>query len=253
MIQNGLFSVFKTTKIPINPNAPTFDERVVRFYESLRANDDAFRALPDDVGVLNPYTNPATMSCVEQFCATYYHDNIERVGCFGINPGRFGGGLTGLAFTDPVTLRDVCGIENTLGFKREVSAEFVWRVVEAFGGAEAFFAGVFLTAMCPLGLVRNPGEHEVNYNFYDDKATMQALIPFIERTLHQQIALGLRQDVAVCFGTGKLQASLTKLNNKLRCFDRIIAVEHPRFIMQYRRGEIGSYVQKYVATLRDVV
>jgi hypothetical protein len=250
-MNNELFA--STTIIPQTTTAAIFGGRVAQWYRDMEMEEAVERGLPDFVGVLRPYSNPATMRCVEQFCTKYYADNTVRVGCFGINPGRFGGGLTGLAFTDPVVLREVCGIENTLGSKREVSAEFVWRVVEAFGGAEAFFAGVFLTALCPLGLVKHPGERETNYNFYDDKATTQALKPFIERTLREQIALGLRQDVAVCFGTGKLQASFDVLNREHRLFERIVALEHPRFIMQYRRSEIESYVQKYVATLKEGV
>ncbi len=37
---------------------------------------------------------------------------IHRYLILGINPGRFGGGITGIPFTDPIRLQNICGIEN---------------------------------------------------------------------------------------------------------------------------------------------
>lgn len=227
-----------------------FGDRVYAFYQQFHAHNPLEHSnLPESVEVMNPYQNPATLACVEQFCSAFYTGNNERLGCFGINPGRFGGGLTGLAFTDPVVLREVCQIPNTLGTKRELSAEFVWRVIEAFGGARPFFQRVFLTALCPLGFTKQG----VNYNFYDDKTLQTSVMPFILHTLREQIALGLRRDVAVCFGTGKLSKAFEALNRAHGFFERIVALEHPRFVMQYRQQEVPNFVQKYVQTLTTLL
>lgn len=228
----------------------TFGTRLYNFYTDLQLVAE----LPSGVQAMNPYQNPQTRACVKAFCEKFYRDNTERLSCWGINPGRFGGGLTGLSFTDPVILRDVCGIANTLGTQRELSAEFIWSVIEEFGGADRFFAQCFLTALCPLGFVK---EHDngksVNYNFYDDPALFRAVRPFMTETVHKQCEMGIRRDVAVCFGTGKLHAAFEALNNEHQLFGRIVALEHPRFIMQYRRKELAAYRRKYSEVLRGVL
>jgi hypothetical protein len=200
----------------------------------------------------------------------FYNDNIKRISVWGINPGRFGGGITGLSFTDPLILREVCGIETQLGTHRELSAEYVWQVIEAFGrvqgqnggvsevskkqSAEQFFRHFFLTALCPLGFVRETPKGTINYNFYDDKALMQAVMPFMTATMkHQCEELGVRRDVAICFGTGKLYAAFKAINAQHHFFGRILPLEHPRFIMQYRRKQIQEYIQKYCETLQSVL
>ena len=244
----------------------TFGHRLHAFYSSL----DLTTPLPQGIGVMNPYKNHATMRCVEQFCSMFYNDNVERISVWGINPGRFGGGVTGLSFTDPVILREVCGIETNVGTQRELSAEYVWQVIEAFGtmqgqneglgeiskkqGAERFFGHFFLTALCPLGFVQETPKGIVNYNFYDDKALTAAVLPFMTATMrHQCEELGLRRDVAICFGTGKLYAAFEALNAKHHFFERILPLEHPRFIMQYRRKQLQDYIRKYCETLQSVL
>lgn len=223
----------------------TFGNRLYDFYTALRLETP----LPNGIQAMNPYLNPATQACVRSFCDKYFVDNNRRVSVWGINPGRFGGGLTGLSFTDPVILREVCGINNPLGTKRELSAEYVWSVITEMGGGEQFFGDFFLTALCPLGFVKQKEKGEVNYNFYDDPALFQAVKPFMVKTMQQQIAMGLRCDVAVCFGTGKLQQAFEAMNAEYGFFGRILPLEHPRFIMQYRRKELEQYKQKYKAIL----
>jgi hypothetical protein len=247
----------------------TFGERLHDFYASLRLDVQ----LPSGVSVMNPYTSSETMATVRAFTKKFYADNTPRLSCWGINPGRFGGGITGLSFTDPVVLRAVCGIETPVTARRktqrettqrettqretrrELSAEFVWSVVEAFGGADIFFAQIFLTALCPLGFVtispKKPSGEPINYNFYDDPALFHAVKPFMIATIREQIALGLRTDVAVCFGTGKLHAAFDALNREHGFFGTIIPLAHPRFIMQYRRKELQQYRQNYITVLRD--
>ena len=161
--------------------------------------------------------------------------------------------MTGLSFTDPVILREVCGIQNTLGTKRELSAEYVWSVIADYGGAERFFGDFFLTALCPLGFVQQKEASEINYNFYDDKALFQAVKPFMVETMRGQIAMGLRQDVAICFGTGKLHSAFEAINKEYGFFERILPLEHPRFIMQYRRKELEAYRRKYLDVLKEAL
>jgi hypothetical protein len=233
----------------------SFGKGLYDFYSSLadnsRAGDFPAIPLPPNVETLNPYNDAETLRCVEAFCARYYRGDAPRLSVWGINPGRFGGGLTGLSFTDPVILREECDIPNALGARRELSAEFVWSVIRLYGGAEAFFNDMFLTAMCPLGFARRtPKGGVVNYNFYDDARLAQNARPFILRTMERQSALGLRRGAAICLGSGKLYRAFTEANEELGLFERVFSLEHPRFIMQYRRSQIEEYRQKYDETFR---
>lgn len=233
----------------IIPAASNFGQRLYSFYSSLRLD----AVLPDGIRAMNPYLRADTLTCVQTFCTRYYADNTERVSIWGINPGRFGGGLTGLSFTDPVILREICGIENPFGTKAELSAEYVWSVIAEFGGAERFFSNFFLTALCPLGFVQAKGNNEVNYNFYDTPELFNAVKPFMIATIQQQLSLGIRRDTALCLGTGKLQRAFEAINAKYGFFRHIIPLEHPRFIMQYRRKLLHEYRQKYCTILSKTI
>ncbi len=86
---------------------------------------------------------------MEQFYRKFYGDHHQRRMIIGINPGRFGAALSGVPFTDSARLAAPCGISYP-GFKSyEVSSVFVYDVVAAFGGPEAFYRDVYIGSMCP--------------------------------------------------------------------------------------------------------
>jgi hypothetical protein len=190
---------------------------------------------------MNPYGHARVCTCVSAFLDTYYADNDPRVLVIGINPGRFGAGITGVTFTDPVALADECGIENDLPRKRELSSVFVYEFIKRFGGVTRFYRSFFLTAASPLGFTRRGN----NYNYYDDPALKRVVTPFILSTLSQQIALGGRRDRAIVFGTGENFKFLERLNLEHGLFEDIEALDHPRFIMQYRRRKLDQYLDRY--------
>lgn len=215
----------------------TFGDRALNFYTTLSAID----GLPSSIQVMNPYARSEIRRYVESFLRKFFSDNRERVYVFGINPGRFGAGVTGVTFTDPVALEHFCGIPNELEKRREVSSEFVYEFIERWGGVEMFYRDFFLTAVSPLGFTRNG----TNYNYYDDHGVFAILKPFIVRTLKDQLALGARRAAAILFGTGRNQQAFSELNQEHRFFKRVYAVEHPRFIMQYRRKRLRDYLRRY--------
>src|SRR5262245_14848932 len=104
---------------------------------------------------MNPYEERAVRGYVRAFLDRFFADDDERTLVIGINPGRFGAGITGVTFTDPVALADFCGIPNDMPRRRELSSVFVYELVERMGGAEAFYKRFFLTAASPLGFTRN--------------------------------------------------------------------------------------------------
>ncbi len=215
----------------------TFAEKAADFY-----NDLSFPSkLPKKVGVMNPYQLPEVREYVSAFLHKFYKDKNERVLVFGINPGRFGSGLTGVTFTDPVALNDFCGIPNALPRIRERSSEFIYSFIETYGGVERFYKDFFLTAVSPLGFTFNG----INYNYYDSPALLKVSRPFIIDTLRRQMDFGVSRSAAILIGTGKNQKFFTDLNKEYGFFKKLYAVEHPRFIMQYRRKQLPQYLKKY--------
>ncbi|GAB3254676.1 hypothetical protein GCM10027347_15270 [Larkinella harenae] len=222
----------------------TFADRAIPYYLNLTEPSQ----LPTGVGALNPYRQPDVARIVRAFYGTFFSDEKPRVYVLGINPGRFGAGVTGISFTTPQNLKQYCGIDNDLPPTPELSSRFIYQIVEAFGGARDFYGRFFLSSLYPLALVKG-GK---NYNFYDDKATTATLWPDMVASLHQQLTFGCNRNVAVCLGR-KNEAFLKKLNQEHGFFGRIVTLDHPRYILQYRSRDIESYVDKYVTTLADCV
>lgn len=226
-------------------NRSTFGSRVLNFYTSI----GAIVGLPSHIQVMNPYARPDIQRYVKRFLKKFFSDNRKRVYVFGINPGRFGAGVTGVTFTDPVALEQYCGIPNELEQRREVSSEFMYEFIQRWGGVRKFYRAFFLTAVSPLGFTRNG----TNYNYYDDQRVYAILKPFIVRTLNDQLALGARREAAILLGTGTNHRVFTALNHEHRFFSRVYALEHPRFIMQYRRRRLRQYLEKYRAAFSEAL
>jgi len=218
----------------------TFGERAVGFYKGLKVPEK----LPPGVGVVQPYAEAQAWECTQAFYEKFYDDNRTRTFVLGINPGRFGSGTTGVPFTDAGALKIHCGIENTIAGRAELSSEFVYKVIEKWGGAQKFFEDFFLSAISPLGFVKD-GK---NFNYYDDAKLFEAVRPFIVKTLKEQIEIGAGRRAVVLFGSGKNAQAFEELNKEFRFFENIYALEHPRFVMQYKRGQMKAYVEKYLRT-----
>lgn len=198
---------------------------------------------------MNPYVNPVVRRHVRSFLDRFFADNDPRVLVLGINPGRFGAGITGVTFTDPLALADFCGVPNDLPRRRELSSVFIYDVIHALGGPEWFYRRFFLTAVCPLGFTRGG----TNLNYYDVPALAKAVRPFIAGSIRAQIAMGGRADHAVVLGRGANAAFLQRLNEEHGFFRELHALDHPRFIMQYRRRRMAEYVDSHVRTFKALV
>lgn len=220
-----------------------FAERVIHFTQNLRVPD---LALPPGFEWIFPYDQAETMHCLSTFYRKFYAvGEAPRRFIFGINPGRFGAGLTGVPFTDPLRLAADCSIENSFAKKQELSADFVWRVIRALGGAEAFAQRFYITSLVPLGFVKD-GK---NINYYDDRVLTRAVEPFVIWNIRSQLDMGGLRDVAICLGEGQNFAFFKKLNEREGFFRDIVPLPHPRWVMQYRRKRVDEFVEKYVRTL----
>ena len=228
----------------MSSRSTTFGARVIDFYKTLKRP----RLTGLDVETLYPFRDAVVRQCIDTFYSKFFNDSAPRVYLIGINPGRFGGGTTGIPFTDPVSLESQCGIVNPLLKRRELSAIFIEALIDRFGGPARFYKRCFITAASPIGFTR----HGKNYNYYDDPQLLAAVRPYIVRMLRTQLDFGARRDVAVVLGTGKNYDFLARLNAEYSFFERLEVVEHPRFIMQYRRPHMARFVDKYEAILRPI-
>jgi hypothetical protein len=221
-------------------------EKILEFIKNL----NFLAELPEGIQVINPFSDSNTMETVQTFYRRFYSDETPRRLILGINPGRFGAGVTGITFTDTKRLKEKCGIETQLDPTYEPSSVFVYEVIDSYGGVEKFYSHFLVSAVCPLGFVKQTTKGaQINYNYYDNRQLLTAVTPFIEDSIQKHLGLGVYSDVCFCLGTGKNYQFLSKLNEKHRFFEKIIALEHPRFIMQYKSKEKNKYLKKYLDTL----
>lgn len=228
----------------------TFGEKVIHFNLGL----DFKAQLPPGIGVMNPFReNQCAVAACEAFYHKYYDDCAKRHIILGINPGRFGAGLTGVPFTDPKRLRDQCDIDiPACPPAHEPSSQFVYEAIDAAGGPQEFYRKWYINSLCPLGFTRTgKNGRPVNYNYYDSAELAKIAAPFIVRTLWEQLGFGIFRDVCICFGTGKNYQFFSALNREHHFFERIVPLEHPRYIIQYRARKIPEYVEKYVQTFAE--
>jgi hypothetical protein len=222
----------------------TTAESIIKFYSSLKAPS----GLPKDVEVLHPQANEQVMEVVEVFYKKYYSDNNPRQLLFGINPGRFGAGTTGINFTGPKQLTEFCGIQHPFGQRSELSAEFIYEMIMAYGGPEKFYARFFITSVSPLGFVKKG----INLNYYDDPALAASVRPWIIQMIKKQLSFCGHYQACICIGGEKNFKYFSGINKESAFFKNILPLPHPRFIMQYRRRYIAQYVGEYLAALREL-
>lgn len=229
----------------------TFADKVICFNAQLEYTGPA---LPQGIRIMNPLRESEQATYIsELFYRKYYNDDNLRHIILGINPGRFGGGITGIPFTDPKRLKSECNIDYNGKSAHEPSSVFVYEMIHAYGGVEAFYNKFYINSLCPLGFttIDNNGK-EKNYNYYDSRELENTVKGFIVQNVRTQIDLGVATDICFCFGTGKNETYLRKLNEKHHFFKEVIALEHPRFIMQYKAKSKQFYIDKYLDAFSKV-
>src|SRR3954467_5983353 len=171
-------------------------------------------ALPTGVEALDAHQREDVREACRSFYKKYYSDNSKRHLLIGINPGRFGGGVTGIPFTDPIRLEKICDIKNEFAKKQELSSVFIYSIIEAYGGAEKFYGKFYISAISPLGFIKD-GK---NLNYYDDKTIKQLIEPFVIDCITTQLSWGLHRNVCFCIGEGENLKYLQQLNNRHKWF-----------------------------------
>ncbi len=216
----------------------SFSEKYFNFIDNL----DFPEKLPHGVEILNPFNVTKTYSLSKAFYNRFYSDNKPRLFLIGINPGRFGAGITGVPFTDPIRLAEKCQIPNDLSKRQELSSVFIYDMIEAFGGVDSFYSNVFFTSVSPLGFIKDG----VNLNYYDIAEVRDYLEPYMVKSLRQQIAIGGNTDIAYCMGQGANFKYLQYLNHTYQLFNSVNSLPHPRWVMQYRLRRKQEFIDEYI-------
>lgn len=223
----------------------SFSDQVLQFYFDMEDN----LRLPESVETIFPFGQVETQRVMKLFFEKYYSDESGRVFIFGINPGRFGSGITGIGFSDGDKLEKYCDIPNSFEKRSELSAEFIFEVINAYGGAEKFYKDFYITATSPIGFLK---DHK-NYNYYDTKVLQEYLKDFIFENIKKQMDFGMRSREIICVGQGKNLKYLETLNAEHGLWEAIHTVPHPRWVMQYRRKEKQKYIDEYLKVFEKIL
>jgi len=223
----------------------SFADHIIEFNQTL----DFAGKLPAGINLMNPFSGKSNILDVSSaFYRKYYNDHHERHLILGINPGRFGGGVTGIPFTDTKRLTNECAIPYSGKETHESSSVFVYEVIKAYGGTTEFYRDFYINSVCPLGFtISDTKGNEKNYNYYDSRELTAIAYPFIVESIKKQIAFGIKTDICFCFGTGKNEKFLRALNEEKGFFKTIIALDHPRFVMQYKAKSKQQYIDRYIS------
>ena len=220
-----------------------FSTKMLSFYRNL----DTKIRLPKGISWIDPFS-PEVLQISKAYHNKFYHDNKKRTFLMGINPGRFGAGVTGIPFTDPIQLESVMGLKNDLQKRHELSSIFIHEMIEEFGGVYKFSKEFYISSVCPLGFIKD-GK---NINYYDDRVLEKRVTPFIKKSLEDHIKIGANTDKVISLGMGKNYKFLKALNEKYNFFEEVIPLPHPRWIMQYRRKDKEMHIQSYLDVLNRI-
>ena len=220
-----------------------FAQSVLQFFDQL--ND--YPPVPPGVQVLNPYIKEEVKKVTRIFYEQYYNDPAERYLLIGINPGRFGAGLTGIPFTDPIRLKTVCKIDNTFDPKPELSSKFIYELIDRMGGPHRFYGRFYFSSVSPLGFTKD-GK---NLNYYDNKTLQDTWEGFMVNNLKKQLSFGCSSKKAFVLGRGKNFQYMQRLNEDNRLFDTLVELPHPRWVMQYRLKRIDEFLSEYITKLSE--
>ncbi len=225
------------------------NKKIVDYYKWLSLqNIELF----DKYKIVNPYKQERIIKIVEMFYNKYFDDNNNRYLILGASPARRGTSATGIPFEDEEHIYKLTGeIVNDFYINKN-SSNFLYDVMENYGGIDKFYSDFFFGFVCPLGIVNtNNKNNEVNVNYYENNKLKKHLNDFIKKSLEELIKMGINRDVCYCIGSGDNYQFLSKLNEENNYFKRIVALEHPRYIMQYNKDKVSFYMNKYLKELNN--
>lgn len=228
----------------------TFSDKVFQFDQKL---SNLKIDLPDSYKIINPYSSrnkKQILQMVQIFYQKYFNDNNKRRLILGSSPARRGSAITGIPFEDASNLQKETGISIANFHISNASSDFLNKVIDKYGGRKKFYHDFYLDFVCPLGICKtNSKGNQVNCNYYENKRIEEMLTPFMISALKTQISFGIDTSICYCIGSGQNYQELSKINKELHLFQKIIPLEHPRFVTQYHPGDEEKYLNKYLNAL----
>ena len=229
-------------------NETTISEKILKFDEKLSKTS---LDIPEGFRIINPYNNKKVKEITTKFYTKFYNDNKKRRMILGSSPARRGTAVTGVPYEDAAHLQKETGIFIDNFYVNKSSSNFLYDVIELYGGCEKFYKDFYMNFVCPLGIVRiTPKDSEVNCNYYEFKNLKNNLYEFIINSIKEQLTFNIDTSVCYCIGSGENYKFLLEINEKYKFFENIIPLEHPRFIMQYNSKNKDMYLEKYMNALK---
>ena len=226
----------------------TVSQKILKFDEKL---SKTILTIPEGFRVINPYNSLEVKEIITKFYTKFYNDTRKRRLIIGSSPARRGTAVTGVPYEDAAHLQKETGIFIDNFYVNKSSSNFLYDVIELYGGCERFYKDFYMNFVCPLGIVRiNQTGSEVNCNYYEYKNLKESLYEFIVNSLKEQLTFNIDTSVCYCIGSGENYKFLLELNEKYKFFENIIPLEHPRFIMQYNSKNKDMYLEKYINALK---
>lgn len=211
-------------------------------------------SLPKGYQVEHPFLSHSDSQwAMKQFYNKYYNDKSPRHFIIGINPGRHGAAITGVPFTDTKRLAIYCGITMPATHSsHEVSALFMYDMIQAYGGVQLFYQHFFIHSLFPFALLKQTASSKwVNANYYDLPELFQAVKPFMIHSLSRYLSMGLITQKVIVLGK-KNALFIERLNKEYPFFEEMIVLEHPRYIQQYKASNKQAYIDKYLLALDEL-
>lgn len=228
----------------------TNSEKILNYCDYLsKIKIEAF----DSYKIINPYNdiNKEQIRLITtKFYNKFYNDNNKRRLILGSNPARRASAVTGIPFEDAIHLQKNTGIFIDNFYVNKSSSNFLYDVIDKYGGCEKFYSDFYMNFVFPLGIAKvMSGGKEVNSNYYDIKHYEERLEKYIVESIKEILTFNIDTSICYCIGSGKNYQYLLKLNRKYSFFEEIIPLEHPRFIMQYNSKNKDLYLEKYLDAL----
>ena len=200
--------------------------------------------VPSGYQILNPFEGTEQQKIkvrADLFYQHFYHDKNLRKIIIGSSPARRGSALTGIPFEDSDRIAKITGMKTEN-----------YHIQKGSGNIKKFYSTFYMTFVCPVGIEKRSDKGRLmNVNYYENRKLLLSLQTTIIESLKMQLDFGIDNSICYCIGSGENYKYLTRLNSEFRFFERIIPLEHPRFIMQYNSNEIEFYLKKYLDALME--
>lgn len=225
-------------------------EKILKYCHNLSKIElDSF----DNYKIINPYKNNKEhiKLITTKFYNKYYNDSNKRRLILGSNPARRATAVTGIPFEDAAHLQQEIGIFIDNFYINKSSSDFLYDVINEYGGCNKFYNDFYMNFVFPLGIAKvNSNDKESNCNYYEIKQFEDKLSRYIINSIKEILTFNIDTEVCYCIGSGKNYEFLLKINKEYNFFKEIIPLEHPRFIMQYNSKNKDIYLKKYLNALR---